>query len=145
MIAWHWYTERYRYDVEIRRLCIRFIIRPLGSLYLYSWPLYLFIFIVRPLGSCPPCLRSQLLCHRRIWPQGAINFEQYWKDKTLHMIKSNKSMIMIIRTVWQWAWRGWVGCAQNNITASLVTDRNHYCDKCDDNDDGDDHFICIWL
>ena len=35
-----------------------------------------------------------------------------------------------------------MGCAQNNITASLVIDRNHYSDKFDDNDDeiddGDD-------
>ena len=33
-----------------------------------------------------------------------------------------------------------MGCALNNITASLVISRNHYFDKCDDNDDEiDDH------
>ena len=35
-----------------------------------------------------------------------------------------------------------MGCAQNNTTASLVIDCNHFCDKSDDNhdeiNDGDD-------
>ena len=33
-----------------------------------------------------------------------------------------------------------MGCAQNNITASLVIEHNHYCDKCDYDEinDGDD-------